>query len=580
MTRSRLASGIFVSVMVSGVLVALPGLSARAATSDCPVAFPTTSAVDGVTGTGYTVERGTTANPFTAKILGRITDGIAPGIDMIMADLSSPALTRAGGVWAGMSGSPVYAADGRLIGSVSYGLASSSPIAGITPAEEMKKLLKPTTAPVPAKTRIKVSPASAERIARTGKVTAEAAQSTGFRQLLMPVSVSGVSKNSAKFLKELKGTAGVQVRSNGARIQATPSSPSEITAGSNFAAALSYGDISIAGVGTTTFVCDGQAVAFGHPFFDLSNSEYTAHAATSVYVQPDPVWGPFKVANPEGPVGVVDRDRTTGLRAELGAKPKGAFPITTSLVPNGEAPVTGSTIGVYQPYAADISALHLQANIVKALGGQGRGSAALTFTITGRTAAGTPFSLVRSDHYSDPYDISYAAADDLYYNIEPMIDQDFKDVTITSVNITGTVSDSVKQYKVTAVKMYKNGKWVPQKGSIATKAGATVYRQITLTKVRSSETAILKLKVKIPARTEGSVGTLTISDGRASNVSDDEPKSFTGLLKQLADYPTNDTIAGTLMLSNDDSPIVTVTKVKADAPIEEYIRDIRLRVKY
>ena len=58
-------------------------------------------------------------------MLGRITDGIAPGVDMILADVSSPALTRAGGVWAGMSGSPVYTADGRLIGSVSYGLAAS-----------------------------------------------------------------------------------------------------------------------------------------------------------------------------------------------------------------------------------------------------------------------------------------------------------------------------------------------------------------------------------------------------------------------------------------------------------------------
>jgi hypothetical protein len=51
---------------------------------------------------------GTTPEPFTADVLGRITDGIAPGVDMIMADVSSPALTRAGGVWAGMSGSPVY----------------------------------------------------------------------------------------------------------------------------------------------------------------------------------------------------------------------------------------------------------------------------------------------------------------------------------------------------------------------------------------------------------------------------------------------------------------------------------------
>ncbi|GMA87131.1 hypothetical protein GCM10025868_23810 [Angustibacter aerolatus] len=39
-----------------------------------------------------------------------------------------------------MSGSPVYTADGHLIGSVSYGLAGSSPIAGITPAASLETL--------------------------------------------------------------------------------------------------------------------------------------------------------------------------------------------------------------------------------------------------------------------------------------------------------------------------------------------------------------------------------------------------------------------------------------------------------
>lgn len=301
--------------------------------------------MDGLTGTGYTVERGTTADAFSAEVLGRITDGIAPGIDMIMADLKSDALTRAGGVWAGMSGSPVYALDGRLIGSVSYGLAASSPIAGITPAEDMKKLL---STPAAAKTKIKVNAATAQRIARTGKVDAAVADD-GFTQLKVPVSVSGVAKNNAKFLKNLKKTAGIRVQTNGSRIKATASSAAEITAGSNFAAALSYGDISISGVGTTTFVCNGEAVAFGHPLIGAGKVQYSAHPAEAVYVQADPVWGPFKVANPGGPVGVVDQDRTTGIRAKLDQTASTAFPVTTSLTPAGSStPITGKTTGVYQ----------------------------------------------------------------------------------------------------------------------------------------------------------------------------------------------------------------------------------------
>ncbi|HST85399.1 MAG TPA: hypothetical protein VLL08_26905 [Kineosporiaceae bacterium] len=574
MTRSRLTSGVLVSAVISSALIAVPGLSASAATTECPTSFPTASAVDGVTGTGYTVERGTTADPFTATVLGRITDGIAPGIDMIMADLASPALTRAGGVWAGMSGSPVYAADGRLIGSVSYGLAASSPIAGITPAEDMAQLL---SAPATASTKIKVNAGVAKRIAKTGDVTAAAADD-GFVQLKVPVSVSGVTGHSAKFLKHLKKTAGVRVRSNGARISAAASSPTEITAGSNFAAALSYGDISIAGVGTTTFVCDGEAVAFGHPLIDAGSVQFSAHPATAVYIQPDPTYGPFKVANPGGPVGTVDQDRTTGIRAKLGQDPSTSFPVTTSLVPAGGTAVTGTTTGVYQPWAADIAALHLQSNIVKALGSDGGGSAALTFTIKGQTAGGWPFTLVRSDHYSDPDYISYAAADDMYGLIAALVYQPFKDVKITSVNVTGTVDTAINQYRVTSVKMYKNGKWVKQRGTIHAKAGKTVYRQVTLTKYRSSQTIIAKLKVKIPAHTQGSSGSLLISDGWNAGFSESEPKSLTGLLKQLSSLPTQDAVAGTLSLDGAGKSVNTVTLSKVNAKVLDYYRTLNIVV--
>src|SRR5262245_40862802 len=94
-----------------------PGAPLQAA-DGCPAAFPVTDLTVGQTGEGLTVETGTTPDPFTVTILGVLDDGIAPGVDMILAETASPALERAGGVWAGMSGSPVYAEDGRLIGAV------------------------------------------------------------------------------------------------------------------------------------------------------------------------------------------------------------------------------------------------------------------------------------------------------------------------------------------------------------------------------------------------------------------------------------------------------------------------------
>jgi hypothetical protein len=540
--------------------------------------------VDGVTGTGYTVERGTTPDSFTAHLLGRVTDGVGPGIDMIMADLSSPALTRAGGVWAGMSGSPVYAPDGRLIGSVSYGLAASSTIAGITPAEDMMTLLKAAT-PAPASaSKIKVSSRQALRIAKTGEVSSATA-ARGFTRLTVPVSVSGVPSSSSRFLKHLTKSAGLQVHTGGSRISAAASDPSEITAGGNFAAALSYGDVSISGVGTTTFVCDGQAVAFGHPFFNSGPVEYTAHPATAVLIQPDPVNGPFKVANPGGPVGVIDQDKTLGLRTELGATPAATFPVTSSLIPDGGAAVTGTTIGVYQPWAGDISALHLQANILKALGAEGPGSAALTFTIKGTRSNGKTFTLKRSDHYSDTSDVAYAAADQLYSIVSALAEQEFDNLKITSVNVTGTVSSTVKQYRVTGVQVKEKGKWVTHKGVLRVTSGKLIPTLLTLTRYRSSATVKVPLTIKVPAGYEGAVGDLLISDGYDAGFSDadgssSEPTTLTQLLAQLAALPPNDAVAGTMTLDNGLKAKTTVTLKKTDATVSEFAKDISLQVKF
>jgi hypothetical protein len=589
MSRSRLASGVLVSAVVAGAFVAVPAMPASAAPTECPTAFPTAEAVDGVIGTGYTVERGTTPEPFTATILGRVNDGIAPGIDMIMADLDSPALTRAGGVWSGMSGSPVYAADGRLIGSVSYGLGSSSPIAGITPAASLQKLLSAPAGSGAGRTRIRVSGRLARKIAKTGDVTAAQADD-GFRQLPVPVSVSGAGRKSAKFLKGLNTTAGVRVHLGGARIRATASSAAEITAGSNFAAALAYGDVSIAGVGTTTFVCDGAAVAFGHPMINAGDVQYSAHPAAAVYIQPDPVNGPFKVANPGGPVGVVDRDQTTGLRAELGTLPTSGFAVTSSLSPDGAAAVTGSTTGIYQPWAANIAALHLQSNIVKALGSEGAGSAALTFTITGTRVGGKPFTLTRADHFSDSTDLSFTAADTLNTLVTSLVEQPFEDLTISSVQITGSVYRAVKQYRVTGVKVKKRGKWVKLVGPQTVTAGRTIPLRFSLTKYRSSTTLIVPLTVKVPLNTQGASGDLILTDGLSAGFnagqdgSSDEPAigatSLTQLLAQLAAAPTNDSLAAALTLGGEKKVVSTLTLKKVDATVSQYVKDIPIQVRF
>ena len=85
---------------------------------------------------------------------------------------------------------------------------------------------------------------------------------------------------------------------------------------------MSYGDITIGGIGTTSLVCDGQAIAFGHPFSWSGRTELGANQGDTLQIVRDPLFGSFKLANITEPVGTVDQDRLAGIRAILDTIPR------------------------------------------------------------------------------------------------------------------------------------------------------------------------------------------------------------------------------------------------------------------
>ena len=154
----------------------------QAATGSCDTAFPVSDLTENQVVHGLTVTSGTTPSAFDGTVIGVLHDGIEPGVDMVMMQLSSPTITQVGGIWEGMSGSPVYAANGDLIGAVAYTLSyGATPIAGITPWEDMQ-----TYAGTPAVPRhVRVSESAAKKIAAATDVT-KAQAASGFRELQAP----------------------------------------------------------------------------------------------------------------------------------------------------------------------------------------------------------------------------------------------------------------------------------------------------------------------------------------------------------------------------------------------------------
>ncbi|MGI3782789.1 MAG: SpoIVB peptidase S55 domain-containing protein, partial [Janthinobacterium lividum] len=140
---------------------------------ECPATLTSAQAKTGLVGEGLTVVKGKTPEPFRVEVLGVQPDGIGAGRDLVLIKVSDlpggHVVDQGAGIWAGMSGSPVYV-GGKLLGAVSYGFtAAPSPIGGLTPAADMADLLglggkkarvAAPAADVQAKTPVKLSTAT------------------------------------------------------------------------------------------------------------------------------------------------------------------------------------------------------------------------------------------------------------------------------------------------------------------------------------------------------------------------------------------------------------------------------------
>ncbi len=116
----------------------LAGLGAAAAAEDDTPIMPLAQVQRGMKGYGVTSLGKDQPERFDVEVVG-VMRGWAPKGDIVMVKLSGAVMELTNG-FEGMSGSPVYI-DGKLLGAVAYGWPfSKTPLAGVTPIEEMLKV--------------------------------------------------------------------------------------------------------------------------------------------------------------------------------------------------------------------------------------------------------------------------------------------------------------------------------------------------------------------------------------------------------------------------------------------------------
>ncbi len=281
----------------------------------------------GMEGEGRTIFKGSTIETFTFKVLG-VMDKFVSDKSLIIAELNAPELND-GGVIAGMSGSPVYI-NGRLIGSVSYGLSNFSrkPIAGITPIEDILKIAAVESAPAASveisDIQVDFGRQNARRVAEAIRSELTARMNFSPARALAPIklfaSSSGFTPEAVSFLGDL--FVPLQSTAVGRDISTRKLSPEMFTVRPADAVAIPLirGDASYAATGTVTHV-DGQKVyVFGHPFFNLGTVDFPLHKAEVISIVPS-YESSFKLAATLNPVGAVRQDRFSGVMAELGQAP-------------------------------------------------------------------------------------------------------------------------------------------------------------------------------------------------------------------------------------------------------------------
>jgi len=298
----------------------------------------------GMKGVAHTVFAGTETQEFGVEILGVLPGFPGPRQSAVIARLSGSNVEKTG-VFAGMSGSPVYV-DGRLVGAIAFSFPfSKEPIAGITPIKQMIDIFekgKVDETHRPRAPRL-VSFAQLAATEWKGTLPKQAVTATSLiapvsagsplvalmgqqmTPIATPVVFSGISQESlALFAPQLMANGLLPVSGAGGSAAITPlgeANEKTLTPGTSLSVQLVRGDYSIAASGTVTFRDGDRIYAFGHPFLSLGAADMPM-TETSVVTVIANVNNSFKLSVPGLMMGAISQDRAAGVFGSLGRAPK------------------------------------------------------------------------------------------------------------------------------------------------------------------------------------------------------------------------------------------------------------------
>ncbi len=462
---------------------------------------------------------------------------------LILFDASGSQVSALGGIAHGMSGSPLFVkVAGRpdqLIGAVSYGdIFTLGDLGLATPIEYMVAIQDAyldAGAASPGivrgaalETRLSAGGRTIERVvvapsaARAERITAD--KGTAVFAPLAAVQIGGLDPRTKAYRAlsaRLEGM-GFSVVPGGSGVSGgyDPDWSTSLTGGASLGALYARGDVWAGAAGTVTYVDGAELLGFGHP---LDWSGQTEVYLTNAWVSG--IWSSamasYKLMSPAMLRGTITQDRGSGVAGIIGVKPVDTT-ITSSATLGGRTVTSNAamprslasgTLAWLPPAAAAVA-------VYKVLDASAFVGSAKTVSTVVVNDGTQDYTVVRSNLWDDPYDVSYLSTGDLDTILMTLTanPDGIAPATIKSVSFQGTYSPSRLSARIVSVAV-PGGLRVGVNDVQVTLAvfGTSALQTQHVTLVIPEGTSLrgsLEVRGIVPQFTEGSVPEAAGGDGR------------------------------------------------------------------
>jgi hypothetical protein len=493
----------------------------------------------GMKGVARTVFSGSEPEGFELEILGVLDGFTGPRQSTIIARLSGANVARTG-VFAGMSGSPVFI-DNKLVGAIAYSFPyAKEPICGITPIKQMIDIFergkeKPRTtearvvsfsslASTDWKSTLPKQPVSATTLVAPVATNSPLAPLMGqqIQPIATPVVFSGISQETLSMFSAQLSTSGLlPVSGVGGAGKITPLESFDektLAPGTSVSVALARGDYSVAAAGTVTFRDGEKIYAFGHPFLSIGSADMPMAESSVVTVIPN-AYNSFKLAVPGRMVGSISQDRATGILGQLGHQSR-MIPVTLNLHTS-----RGQDEQFNYEIVSDefLTPLLLNLTIYNSIAARERSIGAATISINGSINLDGQSPIAVQRRFST-MNAALMAAGSIAAPTQVLLSSGFDDVNIKSVTLDVTSSEEKNAATLERISLdrteVERGEKLELQAYVRTDSGKQFIERIPL---------------QIPADAPSGALTIMIGDGAALQESSAAKSFVPRELKQLVE---------------------------------------------